>query len=88
MHDILVKHGVQVTVVNAHHTKNVPGRKSDVQECQWLLRLHCAFNSCAGGVSGKAIIAAILQGERDPLAQERGHRRGRIEQPVTKRLDN
>src|SRR5579863_7704980 len=25
---------------NARHTKNVPGRKSDVQECQWLLKLH------------------------------------------------
>ena len=27
-------------LVNAQHTKNVPGRKSDVQECQWLLKLH------------------------------------------------
>jgi transposase len=26
--------------VNARHTKNVPGRKSDVQECQWLMKLH------------------------------------------------
>jgi len=26
--------------VNAQHTKNVPGRKSDVEECQWLLKLH------------------------------------------------
>jgi hypothetical protein len=26
--------------VNARHTKNLPGRKSDVQECQWLLKLH------------------------------------------------
>ena len=26
--------------MNAQHTKNVPGRKSDVQECQWLLKLH------------------------------------------------
>jgi transposase len=26
--------------VNAQHTKNVPGRKSDIQECQWLLKLH------------------------------------------------
>src|SRR5712691_5431391 len=26
-------------VVNARHTKNLPGRKSDVQECQWLLKL-------------------------------------------------
>ena len=27
-------------VVNAQHTKNLPGRKSDVQESQWLLKLH------------------------------------------------
>ena len=27
-------------LVNARHTKNLPGRKSDVQESQWLLKLH------------------------------------------------
>ena len=27
-------------MVNARDTKNMPGRKSDVQECQWLLKLH------------------------------------------------
>ena len=27
-------------LVNARHTKNLPGRKTDVQECQWLLQLH------------------------------------------------
>ena len=37
---ILIGRGLQVTVVNAVHTKNVPGRKSDVQECQWLMKLH------------------------------------------------
>ena len=26
--------------MNARHTKNLPGRKTDVQECQWLLQLH------------------------------------------------
>jgi transposase len=25
---------------DAQHTKNVPGRKTDVQECQWLMKLH------------------------------------------------
>jgi len=29
-----------VFLVNARHTKNLPGRKSDQEECQWLLRLH------------------------------------------------
>jgi hypothetical protein len=26
--------------VNARETRNLPGRKSDVQESQWLLKLH------------------------------------------------
>lgn len=39
-YDILREHGIEVYVVNAHGTKNLPGRKSDVQECQWLMKLH------------------------------------------------
>ena len=38
--EVLEQHGLEVYLVNARHTKNVPGRKSDVQECQWLLKLH------------------------------------------------
>jgi transposase len=40
LYDILEEHGFEVYVVNARHTKNLPGRKSDVQESQWLLKLH------------------------------------------------
>ncbi len=39
-YEILVESGVRVFLVNARHTKNLPGRKTDVQECQWLLQLH------------------------------------------------
>jgi transposase len=38
--EVLEQHGLEVFLVNAQHTKNVPGRKTDVQECQWLLKLH------------------------------------------------
>lgn len=38
--DILEVGGLKVWVVNAQGTKNLPGRKSDVQECEWLRRLH------------------------------------------------
>jgi transposase len=38
--EILEQYGLEVYLVNARHTKNLPGRKSDVQECQWLLKLH------------------------------------------------
>ena len=38
--EILEQRGLKVYLVNARDTKNLPGRKSDVQECQWLLKLH------------------------------------------------
>jgi len=38
--EILQQHGLEVYLVNARHTKNLPGRKSDIAECQWLLKLH------------------------------------------------
>src|SRR5713101_9131803 len=116
LYDILTEHGIRVVLVNAQHTKNVPGRKSDVQESQWLMKLHTyglmrdSFRlqqdmeqvrtiwrvrdrhvkeagravqhmqkaltkmniqlanviSDIHGVSGQAIIGAILKGERDP----------------------
>jgi hypothetical protein len=32
--------GLEVYLVNARETKNLPGRKTDVQESQWLMKLH------------------------------------------------
>src|SRR5450432_900190 len=40
LYDVLEEAGFQVYLVNARDTKNLPGRKSDVQESQWLLKLH------------------------------------------------
>lgn len=40
LYDILSERGIRVYVVNARDTRNLPGRKSDIQECQWLLKLH------------------------------------------------
>lgn len=37
---ILESAGLEVKLVNAHHLKTVPGRKSDVLDCQWLQKLH------------------------------------------------
>jgi transposase len=116
VYDILEQAGLQVYLVNARDTKNLPGRKSDVQERQWLMKLHTygllrnSFRpaqeirrmrtywrqrndlvqsagrhiqriqkaltqmniqlanvlSDVSGVTGQAIIKAILAGERDP----------------------
>ena len=37
---ILERRGLEVCLVNARHVKGVPGRKTDVQDCQWLQYLH------------------------------------------------
>jgi transposase len=113
---ILERRGFKVVLVNARQTKNVAGRKTDVQDCQWIQRLHtygllqgsfrpqdayCVLRtylryrdelvsarstqcqhmqkalqqmnlqltqvlSDVTGVSGLAILGAILDGERDP----------------------
>lgn len=113
---ILESRGLEVCLVNARHIKGVPGRKTDVQDCQWLQYLHtvgllrgsfrpaqavCAVRSILRhrdnqlksasrqvllmqkaltqmnlqlhnvisditGLSGLAIIDAILRGEREP----------------------
>ena len=40
VYEVLEQAGLEVYLVNARGTKNLPGRKSDVQECQWLRKLH------------------------------------------------
>lgn len=37
---ILEGYGFEVYLVNARHVKNVPGRKTDVIDCQWIQQLH------------------------------------------------
>ena len=38
--ELLESRGFEVRLVNAHHIKNVPGRKTDVVDCQWIQQLH------------------------------------------------
>jgi transposase len=40
LYDILESRGFEVKLVDARRVKNVPGRKSDVLDCQWLQQLH------------------------------------------------
>jgi transposase len=37
---ILEKRKIEVRLVNAYHVRNVPGRKTDVEDCQWIQHLH------------------------------------------------
>jgi transposase len=38
--DLLEARGLKVYLVNSWHLKHVPGRKSDVLDCQWIQQLH------------------------------------------------
>lgn len=40
VYEILQARGLEVLLVDARHVKNVPGRKTDVLDCQWLQELH------------------------------------------------
>jgi transposase len=39
-YEILEEHGFEVYLVNARHIKNVPGKKTDILDCQWIQQLH------------------------------------------------
>src|SRR6266478_9048623 len=139
VYDILEAADLEVYLVNARETKNLPGRKSDVQESQWLMKLHTygllrnsfrpsqeirtirtywrqrndLIRSAArhiqrmqkaltqmniqlanvlsevSGVTGQAIIQAILAGERDPrkLATFRDKRVKASEEEIARSLE-
>jgi len=57
---ILEAAGLEVCVVNGAHVKNVPGRKTDLQDCQWLAQLH-AQGLLRGGFVPPAQIRKLRQ---------------------------
>lgn len=40
LYELLERYGIEVTLVNPKHFKNVAGQKTDVIDCQWLHQLH------------------------------------------------
>lgn len=40
LHEILEEAGLDVWLVDGRETKQVPGRKTDVKDCQWIQHLH------------------------------------------------
>ena len=40
LYELLEARGIEVLLVNARQLSNVPGRKTDVVDCQWLQTLH------------------------------------------------
>jgi transposase len=56
--EILEARGLEVLLVNARHVRNVPGRKSDVTDCEWLQQLH-SVGLLRGSFRPAAEIAAL-----------------------------
>jgi len=56
--EILESRGFEVRLVNARHVKNVPGRKSDVLDCQWLQQLH-SYGLLAGAFRPNEQVCAL-----------------------------
>ena len=40
VYEVLEEAGLEVCVVNAAHARNLPARKTDMKDCQWLAELH------------------------------------------------
>lgn len=58
LYQILEDYGLVVKLVNARHVKHVPGRKSDVQDCQWLQQLE-SFGLLSGSFRPEAKICVL-----------------------------
>jgi transposase len=56
LHQLLSDAKVEVCLVNARHVKNVPGRKTDVGDAQWLATL-----ARAGLLRGSFIPPAMMR---------------------------
>lgn len=70
LYEILETRGFEVLLVNARHVKGVPGRKSDILDCQWIQQLH-TFGLLRGSFRPDAPIAALrsLVRHRDQLVE-------------------
>jgi transposase len=71
--EVLEAAGLEVYLVNARGTKNLPGRKRDVQECEWLRKLH-TYGLLRNSFRPPEAIRAVrtLWRQRDRWVQEAG----------------
>jgi len=84
LYEILEERGFEVLLVNARHAKNVPGRKSDVLDCQWIQELH-TFGLLRGSFRPEAEIVALrtLLRHRDKLVQDAAMYTQRMQKALT-----
>lgn len=58
LYELLEERGFEVLLVNARHVKSVPGRKTDLVDCQWIQQLH-TFGLLRGSFRPKTEIATL-----------------------------
>jgi transposase len=63
LYEVLEAGGLEVVVVNGRHVQNVPGRKTDMADCQWLATLH-AHGLLRGGFVPPAAIRQLQDYQR------------------------
>src|SRR5260370_14767612 len=69
-YDVLEQHGVKPCLGDAHGMKNVPGRRTDWHECQWIQFLHSVgLLRAAFRPDGEVCAVRSLMRHRNDLVQ-------------------
>lgn len=84
LYEILEAKGFEVVLVNAHHVKNLPGRKTDVVDCQWLRQLH-TYGLLRGSFrpDGEITQLRAYVRQRDTLIRSTGDQIRRIQKALS-----
>ena len=71
VHEVLEQRGLRVWLVDARQMKYVPGRKSDVQDCQWLQKLmSLGLLRAAWRPDGEVCVVRAVARQREVLITE------------------
>ena len=75
LYERLEEAGIEVLVVNGRHVRNLPGRKTDMSDCQWLATLHAHGLLRSGFVPPEAIrqLQDYLRLRQDHIAMGASH---------------
>jgi transposase len=85
-YDVLKQHGVKPGLVNARGMKNVPGRRTDWHECQWLQFLHSVgLLRAAFRPEGEVCAVRSLMRHRSDLVQMTNPHIQHMHQALTQR---
>ena len=84
LYEILERRGFQVCLVNARQAKNLPGRKTDIKDCQWLQQLHSyGLLTRSFRPQSEIVILRRYLRHRETLVQEAGSCIQRIQKALT-----